>query len=960
MSTYTRLFKVPVPALAILMAWASLAPIQASAATFVVNSTADAVDANPGDGVCDDGHGNCTLRAAVMESNALAGADIIDLSQINNPASPITLTRHGADESFVVGKSGKATVVLNHDASIGDLNITDSVAIMGAGSGKTIIQWSTVDQTEHVADRIFHIEAVDSNITVTISGVTLRNGYIPPVYTIPGPDSLVLAPVAKVWLFKRDGGCLAVGPSALTGQFDPTDPNSDGQQVDNGPDTGFAVDNVTLSDVRVLNCISGNNGGGIYNTAPLTVNASVISGNTATVRGGGIYNMGPLNINQTTIGAVAGNSSFTANSAGEGGGIYDTGLHTANINASTLAGNNATVGGGMSAVATDVDNFLNSTISGNIAHETGAGVYSDGDVNFTNSTIANNQVVPILTLLVVVPPPPTPVAGLEPFDTGAFTYVNTLIANNQLMGGTPTLSNCGYTGPGPDTKHLVSSGHNLEDGDSCNMSKTGDLTDTNPQLAALANNGGPTQTLALAQTSPAVDAGDNSACLNNDQRGVVRPADGNLDGTFVCDIGAFEYFAATADLHIQDVTAPDTVYTSEPIVITVDAHNDPTASATAAGVVFTTSALPAGFTLTSAIVTSPNTPPGGTACGVAGGVVTCSAGDLTAGEIAIMEIQGTASTPGTLSITTTVSDTSPTDPIPANNTDTATIHVLGQSDMGVTASGPSTVLDSGSGLTMTFAAHNYGPDTAHNARVAIFLPDGLTYQSVSIGQGSCTFSSDDNSVDCLIGTVASGATVNGTLTATVDGNGSTATTFAVTADELDTNALNNAVTVGSTVTGSADLKLDVSFGQPLIREGSLGAVVVTVTNLGPGTPTRIIAAVVLPTGLSFESPDIGSDCSASGQIVTCSMPSLAVGASRRETFEVLDEATGLHTITAAVASELNDPVPANDTSSATIATSTGGGGCAFRPNSPFDPTLPAIVFLGILGLIVRSRRQFKA
>ena len=57
------------------------------AATFAVNSTADAVDATPGDGFCDDGTGNCTLRAAIMEANALAGDDTINL-----PAGTYTLT----------------------------------------------------------------------------------------------------------------------------------------------------------------------------------------------------------------------------------------------------------------------------------------------------------------------------------------------------------------------------------------------------------------------------------------------------------------------------------------------------------------------------------------------------------------------------------------------------------------------------------------------------------------------------------------------------------------------------------------------------------------------------------------------------------------------------------------------------------------------------------------------------
>lgn len=51
----------------------------ARAATFVVNSTVDAIDAVPGNGVCETAPGNgvCTLRAAIQETNVLAGADTV-------------------------------------------------------------------------------------------------------------------------------------------------------------------------------------------------------------------------------------------------------------------------------------------------------------------------------------------------------------------------------------------------------------------------------------------------------------------------------------------------------------------------------------------------------------------------------------------------------------------------------------------------------------------------------------------------------------------------------------------------------------------------------------------------------------------------------------------------------------------------------------------------------------------
>ena len=47
---------------------------------FEITTTYDAVDANLGNGVCDDGTGNCTLRAAIQESNAIGGDHTITLT----------------------------------------------------------------------------------------------------------------------------------------------------------------------------------------------------------------------------------------------------------------------------------------------------------------------------------------------------------------------------------------------------------------------------------------------------------------------------------------------------------------------------------------------------------------------------------------------------------------------------------------------------------------------------------------------------------------------------------------------------------------------------------------------------------------------------------------------------------------------------------------------------------------
>jgi hypothetical protein len=92
-----------------------------------------------------------------------------------------------------------------------------------------------------------------------------------------------------------------------------------------------------------------------------------------------------------------------------------------------------------------------------------------------------------------------------------------------------------------------SGGHNLSDDATCAdlFTETGDLNSTPAGLdpAGLKNNGGPTETIALLSTSPAVNAISVSSCsdvngspINTDQRGVPRP-----QGP-ACDIGAYERF----------------------------------------------------------------------------------------------------------------------------------------------------------------------------------------------------------------------------------------------------------------------------------------------------------------------------------------------------------------------------------------------------------------------------------
>ena len=234
---------------------------------FTVDSTADAVDAHPGDGACDIGNGHCTLRAAIQEANALPGADTIQL-----PAGTYTLTIPGQSESL---------------AATGDLNLNDPVNIIGHAAGDTII-----DGGGH--DRVFQVNAL-----ATISNVTIQHG----TGFFGG----------GVWV--NAGGVLTLQHSVVRNNAtDPgTDPNHSGGGIGNNGTT-------TLTDCVVSGNSAGAYAGGIFSNTIMTINGCEISDNTAALAAGGIMSLGAgVGLPAMTIT----NSTISGNSAQQGGGILN-------------------------------------------------------------------------------------------------------------------------------------------------------------------------------------------------------------------------------------------------------------------------------------------------------------------------------------------------------------------------------------------------------------------------------------------------------------------------------------------------------------------------------------------------------------------------------------------------------------------------------------------------------------
>ncbi|GER87746.1 hypothetical protein KDW_19080 [Dictyobacter vulcani] len=275
----------------------------------------------------------------------------------------------------------------------------------------------------------------------------------------------------------------------------------------------------TLNSLTIAHGAS-TDGGGIYNRGTLTISTSSIGNNTAT-NGGGIYNYGTLTISTSSIGN---------NTATYGGGIYNDGTLT--INNSSIGNNTATDGGGIYNYGTLT--ISTSTIGNNTATYDGGGIYNDGPLTISTSTIANNTATyggggiynsnDPLTISAS-----TIANNTATYGGGIYNYAGTVNVAQSIFTTTAGQQNC--------LGAVTDQGYNLENGSDCSFTASTDLQNTNPQLAlaGLQDNGGPTQTIALLSSSPALDRIPPASCqVPTDQRGVSRP-----QGP-ACDLGAFE------------------------------------------------------------------------------------------------------------------------------------------------------------------------------------------------------------------------------------------------------------------------------------------------------------------------------------------------------------------------------------------------------------------------------------
>ncbi|WP_008316606.1 filamentous hemagglutinin N-terminal domain-containing protein [Leptolyngbya sp. PCC 6406] len=538
------------------------------------------------------GGSNVTLQATNSirvdaAINSSSGRNLTLASPTVNLNQPITLglggRLFGTAGTVNVGASGSVRNGLDVAAAGATVNIAAGtfteastleiwrpVTLTGAGAGNTILSGNNTH-------RVLEVRTTFTG-TVTLNDLTVANGNpalgsgggflnlsYPTVNLVVNNstfrDNQANSPVAGGGGAIASNGPVVINNSNITNNFS------------GGVGGGInAVRGLVLNNTTVSNNTATGAGGGIHSWGTATLNNSTVSGNRTLVglpnaNGGGISARAPLTLNNTTVtgnssirhgGGIAGfgagtiqvNGSTISNNttALDGGGIYDSSGTTIVLVGSTVSGNtagndggglrggslflsNSTIssnragqdGGGIYSTSPVTNNFVlnNTTVSGNTADRNGGGIYSR-NLTLNNATIAFNRADGDNN-------------GVGDGGGIAFLFNNNNIIRNSIIAGNSSSGGAasdilGGLGITQFTHSLIQTTAGITSGvpvDGVN----GNVVGQAPLLAALANNGGPTQTHELLAGSLAID-GSNADAIPTDQRGAAAVG--------VRDMGAFE------------------------------------------------------------------------------------------------------------------------------------------------------------------------------------------------------------------------------------------------------------------------------------------------------------------------------------------------------------------------------------------------------------------------------------
>ena len=522
--------------------------------------------------IFDDNGNGCTLREAINSAN-----NSVDL---NNGCAIGSAS--GVDRvvlSDTIFASNSVITLSNGQLQLDNKNIDISAASVSGGVTISANNASRVMQINGGSVRLENLTIADGNAyntqenTIPGGGLNISNGAVVNVYQ---------SHITNNQAVRRGGGISLSGSSSLT---------LNNSSVTNNA-TRQANSAISTSQFR---------GGGIYvaDNNVLTVNDSIISentvgGGTSTIAGG-LYAKNNNSISITNSSISNNNGNGISIRSGTNLDLIDSVLDS-NRSRGSVAALDATGSGDINIIRSTIKNHLNGTIQGiieisdknfymvdsTISNNLNAGfgnLAAGGlelqDVNGTieNSTFSNNTLAFVTTSSVpsdfYLGAGAAMTIGSSQITLNNVTaFENRLMISNQMLTADTPLqaldnayfplfiapqssvsiqnsiihnstegeynSACGFIAVTPESITVDVDASSIISGGNCGALRSGD-----PGLLPLADNGGPTQTNALAANSIAINTGDTNTCLDTDQRGEQRDTQ--------CDVGAFERLPLDSD-----------------------------------------------------------------------------------------------------------------------------------------------------------------------------------------------------------------------------------------------------------------------------------------------------------------------------------------------------------------------------------------------------------------------------
>ncbi|MGZ4729628.1 MAG: choice-of-anchor Q domain-containing protein, partial [Acidimicrobiales bacterium] len=596
--------------------------------TFTVNATLDKVDAVPGDGVCQTSTaGQCTLRAAVQEANAVAGDDTIELQAGStytlsiggtgedaaargdlDLASNITVHGHGAlvdaksldhalqvrsgtiaiDQVTVRGANGSGLDVVGGSAALADSTLTaDTVGLSTSGSAIVSASRSTISgaSTWGVSVAGGQVTLLDSTIGANGSGgVRTTAGTVAATNTVVGEQTsgpgCSTAIASGGWNLDAGTGCgftqstdlqstpAGLGPLVPSGGPTPTmRPMVGSAAVDSGQPGCAGTDQrgaprpvdgdgageascdrgavevdawhpLTMTVTSATDAVDDAPGDGIchaadgsctlraaiqesdWSTGPDVVTLAASTTYPIRVTGSSDNDARAGDLDVTSPVTIHGNGSLIVDGLAADGivQVFSTGVAIDHVE---LHGTNIS--------SLDVRPRAAVDLSDSSAASSGNGVSTGkgSQVIITRSTLTNNT------------------AGLSN-NGGTTVIVDSTVASNsrnvQIAGGSVTATNSIIADPMVDAScsaPITSAGWNLSTDTSCGLAGPTDVTTAYAHLGPYVTTGTRVPSRAPTDGSAAIDTG-RPGCTGTDQRGQVRPVDGDGDAVTGCDRGAVE------------------------------------------------------------------------------------------------------------------------------------------------------------------------------------------------------------------------------------------------------------------------------------------------------------------------------------------------------------------------------------------------------------------------------------